>query len=58
VLGVNSQGAGPLLALFRSRKADWVYAALSWDDGLKWTKPARTSLPNNNSALQVTKVQV
>ncbi len=42
----------PLLALFRSRWADHVYASRSSDGGRTWTAPAPTVLPNNNSSLQ------
>lgn len=43
-----------LLALFRSRWADHIYASRSADLGRTWTKPAPTALPNNNSSIQAT----
>jgi predicted neuraminidase len=44
--------AGEMLALFRSRWADFVYASRSHDGGRSWTAPAPTGLPNNNSSIQ------
>jgi predicted neuraminidase len=43
---------GALLALFRSRWADFVHASRSTDNGRTWSAPAPTSLPNNNSSIQ------
>ncbi|WP_033340957.1 sialidase family protein [Catenuloplanes japonicus] len=40
-----------LIAFYRSRWADHVYRSTS-DDGLRWTAPAPTVLPNNNSSIQ------
>jgi predicted neuraminidase len=46
-------GAGPArLALFRSRYADHVQLSRSADDGLSWSAPTPTELPNNNSSVQ------
>jgi predicted neuraminidase len=44
-----------LLALFRSRWADAIYASRSRDDGQTWSEPEPTALPNNNSSIQVTR---
>ncbi len=44
---------GTLLALFRSRWADWIYESRS-TDGTTWTEPTPTELPNNNSSIQFT----
>ncbi len=41
-----------LLAFFRSRWADHVYASRSDDGGQSWCKPEPTTLPNNNSSIQ------
>jgi predicted neuraminidase len=41
-----------LLAFFRSRWADYIYATRSDDGGLSWQKPVPTVLPNNNSSIQ------
>jgi predicted neuraminidase len=43
---------GHFLAFFRSRWADWVYTSSS-SDGCTWTVPAATQIPNNNSSIQV-----
>ena len=45
---------GSLLALFRSRWADNIYASRSVDNGESWSAPQPTELPNNNSSIQVT----
>jgi len=42
---------GSLLALFRSRWADFVYQSRS-QDGRAWSVPQPTELPNNNSSIQ------
>jgi len=44
---------GTMLALYRSRWADAVYASRS-ADGRDWTAPAPTDLPNNNSSIMAT----
>ncbi|SNS91809.1 sialidase family protein [Rhodococcoides kyotonense] len=43
---------GSLVALYRSRWADFVYRSVSTDDGDTWSAPAPTELPNNNSSVQ------
>lgn len=45
---------GSLLALFRSRWADFIYRSHSTDGGATWSEPVPTVLPNNNSSIQVT----
>jgi predicted neuraminidase len=45
---------GTLLALFRSRWADFIYRSHSTDGGETWSEPEATDLPNNNSSIQVT----
>jgi len=45
---------GSLLALYRSRWADFIYQSRSHDGGNSWTSPQPTELPNNNSSIQVT----
>ena len=47
---------GTLLALFRSRWADNIYASRSSDGGNTWSEPASTGLPNNNSSIQFTRL--
>jgi predicted neuraminidase len=44
---------GTLLALYRSRWADRIHASRS-ADGIHWTAPQPTELPNNNSSIQAT----
>ncbi len=44
---------GGLLALFRRRQADAIFASRS-ADGITWSEPEPTELPNNNSSIQVT----
>jgi predicted neuraminidase len=55
-MNIEQLGDGSLLALFRSRWADNVYASRSTDDGRTWTEPEPTELPNNNSSLQMTQL--
>ena len=45
---------GSLLALFRSRWADYIWQSRSVDGGESWSAPQPTELPNNNSSIQVT----
>lgn len=40
------------VAFLRSRNASWIFRSTS-TDGCHWTKPVPTSLPNNNSSIQV-----
>ncbi|RCW41067.1 putative neuraminidase [Halopolyspora algeriensis] len=44
---------GTVLALFRRRQADAIYESRS-SDGVHWSAPAPTELPNNNSSIQAT----
>ncbi|WP_419999030.1 sialidase family protein [Streptomyces boninensis] len=46
-----------LLALFRSRAADRIHASESYDEGRTWTAPRKTALPNNNSAVQMIRLE-
>ncbi len=45
---------GSLLALYRSRWADFIYESRSVDNGNTWSAPVPTVLPNNNSSIQAT----
>lgn len=47
---------GSLVALFRSRWADHIYRSRSHDGGASWTPPEPTTLPNNNSSIQATRL--
>ncbi|MFN7025718.1 MAG: exo-alpha-sialidase [Pseudorhizobium sp.] len=40
-----------MTAFFRRRQADFVYRTESTDQGLTWSIPAPTDLPNNNSSI-------
>jgi predicted neuraminidase len=51
-MNIHALADGTLLALFRSRWADFVYRGESTDDGWTWTTPTPTELPNNNSSIQ------
>jgi len=42
----------PLLKVYyRDRRAQNIYVASSTDDGINWTSPQKTTLPNNNSGI-------
>lgn len=47
------KAGGGLLAIYRSRWADFIYASRS-TDGRNWSTPEATELPNNNSSIQAT----
>ncbi|MGE3914636.1 MAG: exo-alpha-sialidase [Hyphomicrobiaceae bacterium] len=49
-------GRGGLVALFRSRWADNIYRSRSSDGGRTWSPPIATTLPNNNSSIQATRL--
>lgn len=51
-MNVNRLQDGSLLALFRSRWADFIYQSQSFDQGRTWSEPTPTTLPNNNSSIQ------
>ncbi|GAA4872332.1 sialidase family protein [Saccharopolyspora cebuensis] len=52
-MNVVPLAGGGLLALFRRRQADAIFASRS-SDGTTWSAPEPTELPNNNSSIQVT----
>ena len=41
-----------LTVFFRDRKAEHVYRATSSDEGVTWTSPTATVLPNNNAGIE------
>ncbi|MEU9202849.1 sialidase family protein [Streptomyces sp. NPDC048332] len=47
---------GTLLGLLRSRAADRIHATVSTDAGRTWSGAVPTELPNNNSGVQVTRL--
>ncbi len=51
-MNIGRLSDGMLVALYRSRWADFVYRSTSTDDGETWTAPEPTELPNNNSSIQ------
>lgn len=51
-MNIGRLSDGTLVALYRSRWADFVYRSTSADDGESWTAPVPTELPNNNSSIQ------
>jgi predicted neuraminidase len=55
-MNIVTSGDGELLALFRSRWADFIYASRSTDRGQTWSAPQPTELPNNNSSMQATRL--
>ncbi len=40
------------VAFFRRRQADYIFRSVSEDNGLTWSEPQATDLPNNNSSIQ------
>ncbi|XP_060581481.1 uncharacterized protein LOC132738072 [Ruditapes philippinarum] len=46
-----------LVSFFRDRRAEHIYRAVSLTDGVTWTKPSKTTLPNNNSGIEATTLQ-
>lgn len=55
-MNVVEAGNGELLALYRSRWADFIHASRSMDGGESWSAPVPTELPNNNSSIQATRL--
>jgi predicted neuraminidase len=49
-------GEDKLVAFYRSRWADHIYASRSFDAGRTWTPPEQTELPNNNSSIQAVRL--
>lgn len=56
-MNIEKLNDGSLLALFRSRWADFIYLSRSEDNGRTWSEPVPTELPNNNSSIQFTKLK-
>lgn len=48
---------GHLIALMRSREADYIYISESNDYGDTWSEPVPTVLPNNNSSISALKLR-
>lgn len=56
-MNIIDLGGGSLVAFFRSRWADHVYTTRSRDWGKTWDAAEPTELPNNNSSIQVCRLQ-
>lgn len=56
-MNVVPAGDGSLVALFRSRWADNIYISRSVNGGITWSAPEPTSLANNNSSIQATRLR-
>ena len=54
---ILEMGEGYLVALLRSRFADFIYRSVSQDNGETWTVPEKTELPNNNSSISAIRLQ-
>ncbi|CAF1358096.1 unnamed protein product, partial [Rotaria sordida] len=48
---IRLNNTSKLRAFFRDKRAVWIYYADSDDDGLNWTIPKPTYLPNNDAAI-------
>lgn len=48
---------GRVVALMRSRSADYIYRSVSEDWGESWSIPEKTELPNNNSSISAIRLQ-
>ena len=51
-MNIVTLGGSRMLALFRSRWADFIHVSRSGDNGASWSVPVPTDLPNNNSSIQ------
>ena len=55
-MNIVKLGPGKFVAFFRSRYADHIYRSTS-KDGITWTAPQATVLPNNNASIQAYALQ-
>ncbi|KAL5473018.1 hypothetical protein EMCRGX_G027458 [Ephydatia muelleri] len=52
---IRPQSSQPyLLAFFRDERQGFIYNSTSTDDGVTWSTPSPTNLPNNDAAIQAT----
>ena len=51
-MNIVDEGAGKMLAVYRSRWSDHIHMSRSSDGGSLWSAPVPTVLPNNNSSIQ------
>ncbi|MGV8935637.1 MAG: sialidase family protein [Allorhizobium sp.] len=56
-MNMLSLGDGQMVAFYRNRFAEQVLRSMSEDNGLNWSKPEPTDLPNNNSSIQAVGLQ-
>lgn len=56
-MNIVPRGEGRMVAFFRNRFAAQILCSHSVDDGLTWSAPAETVLPNNNSSIQAAALQ-
>jgi predicted neuraminidase len=46
-----------MVAFYRRRQSDFVHRSESYDGGLTWSAPGPTDVPNNNSSINVIRLQ-
>jgi predicted neuraminidase len=51
-MNIVPQGGGQMVAYYRNRFAEQILRSVSADDGISWSAPEPTDLPNNNSSIQ------
>ncbi len=51
-MNIVPQGGGQMVAFYRDRFAEQILRSVSADDGISWSAPEPTDLPNNNSSIQ------
>lgn len=51
-MNIIPQYSGRMVAFFRNRFAAQILRSISDDDGMNWSAPEPTALPNNNSSIQ------
>eukprot|EP00041_Stephanoeca_diplocostata_P012749 m.214204 g.214204 ORF g.214204 m.214204 type:complete len:460 (-) comp19071_c0_seq4:1807-3186(-) len=48
----NPKNESQLVCFFRDRRAEHIYRATSADEGIQWSTPVATTLPNNNAGIE------
>ena len=56
-MNIVPRGDGRMVAFFRNRFAAQILCSHSTDDGITWSAPVETELPNNNSSIQAIALQ-
>jgi predicted neuraminidase len=51
-MNIVPQGGARMVAFYRNRFAEQILRSVSDDDGMSWSAPEPTNLPNNNSSIQ------